>query len=574
MRITNLDVYNFRGIQESNISFPAETRIVCLIGAGDSTKSTLLKAVEWAFWPTWSLVVTDSDFYHGNIASPIVIRCTFTEFPDKLLAEDRFGMYLRKPGITLDGSSDDEPKDDLPICLTIQLTIDATLDPKWEIVCNRQEPRTITHNDRKLLFVGMIGGSASRDMLWGKYSVLQKYADAKGVLHDAYTSAVRDVAKNADLRALDSVSKTLSDVGKKYGVGFESEIKSRLIVQGNTFSSTVGLFDGDAPLSQFGTGSQRLLSMGLNIGAAPGEALLLIDEVENGLEPYRLRNLINEFRAEHSAAGQIIMTTHSPITVAECSLEELMIVHCSDGKTDALVINSDDKDANTAIQRQIRGNSEAFLSKRLIVCEGKTEIGFIRALDSFIAKTKKIRMAYKGVGTADGGGSSIFSCAAALRKCGYDICILMDSDKDSEDVKKQQMRMEGISVFDWDKPNALEEQFFTELPLSGIQEALQIAVDEKGVDSIKSSLSAGGIPFVLQDGTIVLPCLTEDQKKTLGTIAKDGERESGWFKRIGLGQQLGKVVFEHWDELDDKAAIKREVDLLIKWVMTDDSAGT
>ena len=134
--------------------------------------------------------------------------------------------------------------------------------------------------------------------------------------------------------------------------------------------------------------------------------------------------------------------------------------------------------------------------------------------------------------------------------------------------------MEWVSVFDSDKPNAVEEQISTELPLSGIQEALQIVVDDKGIDSIKSSLSASGIPFAQQDGAILLPCLTEEQKKTLGTIAKDGERESGWYKRIGLGQQLGKVVFEHWDELDDKAAIKREVDLLIKWVMMDDSAGT
>ena len=42
MRITNLEIHNFRGIRESYISFPIDTRIICLIGAGDSTKSTLL----------------------------------------------------------------------------------------------------------------------------------------------------------------------------------------------------------------------------------------------------------------------------------------------------------------------------------------------------------------------------------------------------------------------------------------------------------------------------------------------------------------------------------------------------
>ena len=45
MRITNLDVQNFRGIKKCSIAFPLNTRLVCLIGAGDSTKSTLLKAI-------------------------------------------------------------------------------------------------------------------------------------------------------------------------------------------------------------------------------------------------------------------------------------------------------------------------------------------------------------------------------------------------------------------------------------------------------------------------------------------------------------------------------------------------
>ena len=35
------------------------------------------------------------------------------------------------------------------------------------------------------------------------------YADAKGVLHDAHTAALREIASHADLRALDDVSETL-----------------------------------------------------------------------------------------------------------------------------------------------------------------------------------------------------------------------------------------------------------------------------------------------------------------------------------------------------------------------------
>lgn len=569
MRIFNLEIHNFRGIRESNISFPIDSRIVCLIGAGDSTKSTLLKAIEWVFWPTWNLVTTDADFFQGDTENPIIIRCTFSEFQEKLLSEDKFGMFLRKPGIKLDGMTDDEPKDGTPICLTMQLTIDASLEPKWEIVCNRQDPRAISHKDRRQLFVGTIGSNVSRDLAWGKYSILQKYADSKGVLHDAYTAAVRQVTKNADLSALDSVSETLSDVGKKYGIGFSAEIKSRLLLQGGSFSSNVGLFDGDAPLSQFGTGSQRLLSMGLNIGVAPGEAVLLIDEIEDGLEPYRLRNLINEFRSEQGVSGQIFMTTHSPIAVAECTIDELMVVHSDAGVTNAVFLKGDDPETNKSIQAEVRRNAEAFLSQRIIICEGKTEIGFIRAIDRHIASTKNYRMAYKGVGTADGNGSNIFKCADILRRCGYDICVLMDSDKDSEDSEKQRMRSAGIPLFDWDKPNAFEEQCFLELPMPAIQQEIQIAVDEKSIDSIIARFSDYSIPFDRGGDSVTLTALSPEQRKTIGKIAK----EKNWYKRIDLGEQFGNVVLNSLSELDAESAISRVVAGLEEWVMKDDETG-
>ena len=569
MRITDIEIQNFRGIRESHISFPLDSRMICLIGAGDSTKTTILKAIEWVFYPTWNLVANDSDFYLGDTENPIIIRATFTEFPDKFIAEDKFGLYLRRPWITSEDGLNDEPEDGFPVCLTIQLTIDASLEPKWEIICNRLEPRTISHTDRRQLFVGVIGNNASRDMAWGRYSVLQKYADSKGILHDAYTTAVREASKNADLSALDGISATLTDVGKKYGVEFAAEIKSRLQIQGNSFATTVSLFDGDAPLSQFGTGSQRLLSMGLNIGTAPGEALLLIDEIETGLEPYRLRSLINEFKSKRSAAGQILMTTHSPVAVAECSIDEIMVVHSVDGITNALFLKGDDSEANKVIQAQIRHNSESFLSRRLIVCEGSTEAGLIRAFDGFLASTNNFRMAFKGVSTADGHGETTFQCANILRSCGYDICILMDSDKDSEDSEKQKVRNDGVSVFDWDKPNALEEQCFLELPLSAIQEAIRIAVDEYGCTSVSGRLSADGIPFVEDNGIITISSLTEDQRKTLGKASK----KKGWYKRIGLGEQFGRIVLNNLDTMAPESTIRKVITGLTEWVLKDDKTG-
>lgn len=566
MFITNLEIENFRGIKQGNLSFPLDSRVICMIGAGDSTKSTILRAIEWVFWPTWNLIACDNDFYNCDTSNHIVIRGTFKEIPSKLLSEDKFGLYLRRPHVLLAPGINDEPEDGSDYCLTIQLTIDGTLEPKWEVVCNRKEARPISHSDRKLLSVANVGGNCAKDMVWGKYSVLQKYADAKGVLHDAHTAALREIASHADLHALDEVGETLVNVGQQYGVGFESDIKNKMFIQNGSFSSSVGLFDGNTPLNQKGTGSQRLLSMGLNIQASAGNALLVIDEVESGLEPYRLRSLLNEFRTTHTAAGQVIMTTHSPIAVAECTIGELLVVQSKDGTTNLFQVKSDDTVANATMQAEIRKNAEAFLCKRLIVCEGKTEIGFIRALDTYLAKSKNYRMAFKGVGTADGGGSSIFTCTKVLRSCGYDVCLLMDSDLPEEEDQKTDLLWDGVSVFDWDTPNALEEQLFFDVPTDVATTMLNIAVNERGIDSVKTHLATRHIAFEVDGDRIKLSSMIPADQKIIGTIAK----QKSWFKRIDLGEMLGNVVFENWECVKSDAKLKTVVDALARWVTGND----
>ena len=85
MRLTSLEVKNFRGIRHTHIDFPKDTRIICLIGAGDSCKSTILKAIEWVLWPSWNLISTDTDFYNCDVSSEIEIMATIAELPKALL---------------------------------------------------------------------------------------------------------------------------------------------------------------------------------------------------------------------------------------------------------------------------------------------------------------------------------------------------------------------------------------------------------------------------------------------------------------------------------------------------------
>ena len=566
MRITELEILNFRGIKSTSILFPCDTRVICLIGSGDSTKSTILQAIEWLLWPSWNLPVYDSDFYECDASSPIVIRGTFSEFSEKLLSEDKYGLYLRKPDTPIADGENDEPADGLPICLTVQLTIDDSLEPQWQVVCNRSEPKNIPLSDRKLLLANRIGANCTKDMMWGKFSVLQKYANAQGVLHDVQVSALRDISQNADLRELDNISEAVTTVGQEFGVGFKDKIVNRMQIQGGSLTTTVGLFDGKSPLYQRGLGSQRLLSMGLNINATCNTSLLLIDEVESGLEPYRLRSLINEFRIKHISDGQVIMTTHSPIAVAECTIGEIMVIHSSNGITEALPLLSENETANKIMQAQIRKNAESFLCKRIIICEGKTEQGFIRALDTFLSKKCKRRMAFEGIGTADGGGSSIFECAKQLLSCGYEVCLFMDSDKVEERVQKDELKDKGISVFDWDEPNAIEEQIFHDVPTEIATKLISIAIDEHGFEPVKNRLS--NIQYTQDGEYIKLNSMNNDERREIGSVAK--KKKTEWYKRIDLGEAVGDAIFNDWDSIGEHTKLRKVVEDIIKWVTEND----
>jgi predicted ATP-dependent endonuclease of OLD family len=91
--IRHIKIENFRGIR--SLDWNVQGRVICLIGPGDSCKTTILDAVEFALSPRWNLAFADTDFFRGNPASPIVIELTIGELPDELVAEDKYGLYLR-----------------------------------------------------------------------------------------------------------------------------------------------------------------------------------------------------------------------------------------------------------------------------------------------------------------------------------------------------------------------------------------------------------------------------------------------------------------------------------------------
>lgn len=126
------------------------------------------------------------------------------------------------------------------------------------------------------------------------------------------------------------------------------------------------------PLRSLGTGSARLLIAGLQREAFGGQSgIVLVDEVETGLEPRRLQRLLMSLGAKEAAEPlQVFLTTHSPIAVRELNAKQLWVVHHEAGQHAVHWAGQHDEMQGTA-----RATPKALLAKTIILCEGASEVG-------------------------------------------------------------------------------------------------------------------------------------------------------------------------------------------------------
>ena len=337
MRIRHLTVARFRGIKQLDWDIAGTT--VCLIGPGDSTKTTILDAIEYVLSPRWNLTVTDADFYGGNTAEPIEIVVTVAELPKALLTDEKFGLHLRGWSAT-DGLRD-EPQDDDELALSVRLRVDESLEPTWAVVTDRNpHGLTISARDREKL--GMYG---SRHTLTGSFPGVEalRYRGLRATLKTWPNTcrggrSAREVIQKAAFPKLTEAAARAAAGGSRVrrqtplglspcsGCGHEQR-----------GSRALSLHDGTVPARQAGLGSRRLLALALQRSAVREGAILLVDEVEQGLEPHRLRHLTRKLRPgsdvgadadadDGTRSGQVFMTTHSNIAVVELAADELHVV--------------------------------------------------------------------------------------------------------------------------------------------------------------------------------------------------------------------------------------------------------
>ena len=92
-RIHSLHIENFRGIKTFDQVFQMKP-FICLIGRGDSGKTTILKAISCVLCPTWNISISDLDFYNADVSQGIVIEAVVGDLPVELTNLQKYGQHI------------------------------------------------------------------------------------------------------------------------------------------------------------------------------------------------------------------------------------------------------------------------------------------------------------------------------------------------------------------------------------------------------------------------------------------------------------------------------------------------
>ena len=589
MRILDITITHFRGIERFYYQFSETDNFICIIGKNDSGKTTILKAIEWLFSPLNTLTVSASDFNKNDTSRNIVIEATFTDFPEDFILPDKYGRYLTEPGekrqpeppsaqyegnLKIENTADiivggrnrkeidtyREPENPGRLCLRAKLSISETIDPEWSIVSDAQEPTVFKVSDRRKLAVSAVGIECRKDLSWGQSSILRRYYvgdNIRSALKQLSTKAMQSISMKDDPEsvAFNNSLSELPQIFTKFGLSLSGELSNQLDLR--NADSSITLYEGPVSLASRGLGSQRLASIALNLESKENGALVLIDEIETSLEPFRIRNLVYQLRNRVEKNGQVFFTTHSPVVLDSCKPNEIYLMQSFSDKKKLFSLNlACDAEDRNKLEIFFRTNKKSLLARKIIVCEGMTEIGLVKSIEEYYLHREDTNLAYYGVDYVNAGGeNNIPRIIRMLKKLGYIICVFMDADKPEplKDVVELNQEDSSILVLTPNDKKCIEQQIFIDAPdafIDGLCTYLEeySLVDRAVISTLKNAIES------------------KRDRVLLGNLVN----QHAVFKKYGNAEILFPLLLATFEQ-HCKTRFELNVSKFIKWVKDEDS---
>lgn len=561
MKIRHISILNYRGIKQLNWTIKDD--LVCFIGSGDATKSTILDAIEAVLTPRWNYIFEDTDFFNLDLSEIINITITLGQLPDLFLSEQKYGLFLR--GWNVQVGLQDEPGDEDEKVLSISLQVGKDLEPKWLIVNNRlQDEKRISSSDRTKIGVSRLGLYTSKNLSWSPGSVLSAMTGEDIRLSAIVADTIRKIRNEININSFEEIARVVTHakkLGESLGVASKNDIKANLdLKKMSVKESGISLHDGNVPLRLSGSGTQRLMGLALQTGQQEKGGISLIDEIEYGLEPHRICQTLALLKSMIDVDGQIFMTSHSPCVLQELNVKNLKLVYSNNGITKIQDIIDDD---GCTYQKLMRNNPFAFLAKKVLVCEGKTEVGLLRGIDNALwQKNGKRGMWSYGVVSVSGDGDKSFEMAKNFKKLNYQVLLWSDSDVEDKESNKNELKKLGIVITDWDNSFNTESRLFNDLPWEMIKNLVQIVIDEYGEQSVIDQVKQ------YQSGITAPYTQWQDKQEIRLALGKTAHKKE-WYKNIYKGEKVGEIVAKYL-ETKQTTDLYNKINMIRSWIESDE----
>lgn len=554
-----LHIENFRGIENFSNTFGSENYCV-LIGRGDSGKSTILKAISYLLNPSWNLNISDFDFHNMNVQKNILIEGIFTDIPDEIGSFEKFGQYVQVIDTNGTVSSNIEEVEGVR-CIKIRFVVDDSLEPKWYVVSDREiGNKEISSRDREKFKMFSVSDYIDSQFSLCKGSPLsrllttsskQSAQSLRKIFAELSREAYQIVSQTNKLDNLKAHVSVLKSKANTFGLKLE-DLVALIEFSGSSYSeSNISIHHNNIPARLLGKGSKRLLSIAIQMELIAEGGIVLIDEVEQGLESDRIRHLVKHlFR---TSKGQVFLTTHSNDVLVEAKCNQVFLM-----KKGAITLRPFD----TSKQGILRKHPKAFYGLRVVSCEGATEEGLVRTLGDYLRVNTDLGLEGRDIVTIDaGGGNEFYKMAVAFSECGFDVAVFCDSDLEEKlAADKAEVVTQNIPIIQCEIGYALEQQIFNYLPWDGVLELLKWAEENND----KSIFPISGTKLSSVDEIAKLHEKDrEDARTKIGVAAKS---KQAWYKNINGGEALGEVIMRYFDGMNDENPLKKEISELLNWI--------
>ncbi len=555
MLIYQLQIKRYRGIR--SLTWNPRTGLNLILGGGDVGKSTLLEAISTLFSPGY-IQLSETDYWQREYNDGFQIRAVVS-LPEavEISHQKSFAWPWEWDGTNaIVPSTSDSGGDQIPVYI-FQVQGTPELEANWEIIQPSGESTNLSPNLRRQIGVVRLTSDekSDRDLRLVYGSALDRL-----LTDNALKSRISQLLAQADLGGLlnedaRKALQALDDSLKKNALphNLNLEVTSS---QGISVGALIGLFaeaeNGvSLPLSTWGSGTRRMTTLEVSAKTQSGTRITLIDEIERGLEPHRLRQLT---RSVITNGGQSFATTHNPIAIRESRDGTLWYMDANG--------NIGELDKNKVSNQQTR-DPETFLSKLTIVCEGETEVGFVRYLFERVIDGS---FEDYGIRISDGGGNeTVCRLLQSTSKVGLHFGGFVDNDDCLPTIWNENKQNLGDLLFQWSN-GCSETNVIANIPEEKLDElfkdgeglvdgqrlrtiADRLGCEDKDLDSLRQSANMSGKDF----REIIIQAATGATNGVSDPVTKKQWKNHGkiWFKDEDGGYELAQKMYAlgAWSDL-------------------------